>query len=225
MDDLLRQLSRRLQTGKSLDLLHHQAVSLIQEIALRRARFSAVRHPLGFLYAPLLRESSRALRLHIWLRDAPRPQLTTSPIHDHTWQLTSLVVCGELENRIIHVYDADDPTHRIFEIRGIGSDDFLQPSERLVRFRCSAVERVRQGERYVVAAGQFHFTEVAQEITTATIVLAERKTTAPERALGPLDIPSHQMTRADCPPTELAEASQTVLEMLVGTGMAEGKLR
>ncbi len=225
MNESLQELSGLLRSGRSLDLLHFRAVSLLQDVAAGRARFPAVRHPLGFLYAPLLRERPQALRLHIWLHDAPRPQLTTSPIHDHTWQLTSFVVCGELENRVIQVDDVDDPTHRVFEIRGTGSDDFLRPTERLVRFRCSGIERVKQGGRYVMAAGQFHYTQVAEGITTATVVLAERKTTSPERSLGPFDMPRRRMTRADCPPTELAEAAHAVLVALVGVNMTKEKLR
>jgi hypothetical protein len=221
MNDFLHELSRSVRSGNGLDLLQDRAVSLLQEIAGGRARFPAVRHPLGFLYAPLLREWPRALRLHIWLPDAPRPQLTTSPIHDHTWQLTSFVVCGELENRTIHVEDARDPTHRIFEIRGAGGDDLLEPTERLVRFGCSGVERVRQGGRYVVAAGQFHFTEVAEGVTTATIVLAERKRSTPERSLGPLGTPKHAMRRADCLPAELAEAAEAVLATLAGASLTK----
>ena|SRR6266542_3601487 len=214
MSEFLHELSGLLEAGDRLDLLQDRAVALLREIATARASFPAVRHPLGFLYAPLLRERSQVLRLHIWLRDAPRPQLTTSPIHDHTWRLTSFVVCGELENQTIHVDDAADPTHRIFEIRGAGSDDFLRPTERLVSFRCSSAERVKQGCRYVMAARQFHFTEVAGDVTTATIVLAERQTTTPERSLGPLDMPKHHMTRAHCSSDEFAEAAQMVLGAL-----------
>ncbi len=225
MNELLQQLFSLLRTGGGPGLLHQRAVALVQEIAAGRARFPAVRHPLGFIYAPLFREWPWTLRLHIWLREAPRPQLTTSPIHDHTWELTSFVVCGALENRIIHVHDVEDPTHRVFEIRGVGGNDMLQPTERLVRFHCSSAERLLQGDRYVVAAGQFHFTEVPEGITTATIVLAERKTTAPERSLGPLHTPEHQMTRADCPPSELAQAAQTVLLTLVGASTTEGGRR
>src|SRR6266545_8040326 len=214
MNELLQQLFSLLRTGGGPGLLHQRAVALVQEIAAGRARFPAVRHPLGFIYAPLFREWPWTLRLHIWLHDAPRPQLTTSPIHDHTWQLTSFVVCGELENRVIQVDDVVDPTHRIFEIRGAGSDDFLRPTERLVSFRCSSAERVKQGCRYVMAARQFHFTEVAGDVTTATIVLAERQTTTPERSLGPLDMPKHHMTRAHCSSDEFAEAAQMVLGAL-----------
>ena len=217
MNELLHELTGLLATGDRLDTLQDRAVSLLREIAAGRARFPAVRHPLGFLYAPLLRERQRVLRLHIWLRDAPRPQLTTSPIHDHTWRLTSFVVCGELENQTIHVDDAVDPTHRVFEIRGAGSDDFLKPTERLVRFRCSGAERVKQGRRYVMAAREFHFTEVASNVTTATIVLAERQTTAPERSLGPLNIAKHHMTRTQCSFAEFADAAQTVLTAISAT--------
>jgi hypothetical protein len=214
MDELLGKLSALLETGDRLDVLHEGAVSLLQEIAAGRARFPAVRHPLGFLYAPLLREQRQVLRLHIWLRDAPRPALTTSPIHDHTWRLTSFVICGELENQMIHVEDAEHPTHRVFEIRGSGSDDFLKPTERLVRFRCSSAERVKQGCRYVMAAREFHFTEVARDLTTATMVLAQRQTTAPERSLGPLQTSKHHMLRMQCSFAEFAEAAEIVLATL-----------
>jgi hypothetical protein len=214
MHELLGELSTLLETGQRLDVLHDGAVSLLGDIATGRARFPAVRHPLGFLYAPLLREQRRVLRLHIWLRDAPRPALTTSPIHDHTWRLTSFVICGELENQMIHVEDTEHPTHRVFEIRGAGSDDFLKPTERLVRFRCSSAERVKQGCRYVMAAREFHFTQVAPDVTTATMVLAQRQTTAPERSLGPLNTSKHHVIRMQCSFVEFAEAAEIVLATL-----------
>ena len=215
MHERLSSISSLLDSGDRLDVLNDQAVELLGDIAGGQLTFAAVRHPLGFIYAPLLRAGSTALRLHIWLSGATRPQLTTSPIHDHTWQLTSYVVCGRLENCLVEIHDSTTPTHRVFEISGVGGADSLRPTERLVEFRVAATQAVRAGDRYTIEAGRFHFTEVPEDCTAATIVLASRKASVPERSLGPLRVPEHEMTREVCPPTELAAAA-TVVSGLLG---------
>ncbi|HZD71893.1 MAG TPA: hypothetical protein VFA45_24150 [Actinomycetes bacterium] len=221
MHEQLRELSGLLRIGRRLDELHSGAVALLREIAVSRASFAAVRHPLGFIYATLLREGPTALRLHIWLAGLARPRLTTSPIHDHTWQLMSYVICGELENHIVEINDSAEPTHRVFEIKGAGGADRLRPTDRLVRFRVASVQRVQARERYTIEAGRFHFTEVSSDRTVATLVLAERKAPVPERSLGPRHLSEHQTTREACPPGELRSAAARVLDTLVNQSVAK----
>ncbi len=220
MHEQLSGISALLRIGRRLDDLQSEAVALVREIAHSRASFAAVRHPLGFIYSPLLREGPTALRLHIWLAGVSRPRLTTSPIHDHTWQLISYVILGGLENHIVEISDSAEPTHRIFEIRGAGGADRLWPTDRLVGFRVASVQKVQAGERYTIEAGRFHFTEVSPDHTVATLVLAERKAPVPERSLGPLHLPEHEMTREACPPGELCGAAARVLDSLVDQSVA-----
>jgi hypothetical protein len=215
MHERLTSICGLLESGDRLDVLNEQAVELLGDIADGRLSFPAVRHPLGFIYAPLLRTGSTALRLHIWLAGASRPHLTTSPIHDHTWQLVSYVMCGRLENCMVEIHDSDTPTHQVFEIRGTAGADSLRPTERLVEFRVAEVQPVQAGDRYTIEPGRFHFTEVPEDCTAATMVLAARKASVPERSLGPLRLPEHRMTREECPPAELAAAATTVVRGLL----------
>jgi hypothetical protein len=107
--------------------------------------------------------------------------------------------------------EPEQPTHQLFEIRGSGSDDRLSPTGRLVTFRLTRVQRLKAGDRYMIPAGEFHYTEVPPDVDAATLLVAERKRTTPERALGPLHVPEHQMRRENCSPEELTETAAAVV--------------
>src|ERR1700742_1295635 len=57
-----------------------------------------IEHPLGFICVQLYRGDGWGLCLHIWTPRETPVALTTSPVHSHSWDLSSQVICGLLEN-------------------------------------------------------------------------------------------------------------------------------
>src|SRR6516165_3449976 len=78
----------------------------------------ARRHPLGFVltYDPLFED--RSLRYHLWPVGWTIPAgQKTGEIHDHRYELNSIVVSGSLRQFTYDPTACVDGTHRVFEVK------------------------------------------------------------------------------------------------------------
>jgi hypothetical protein len=199
-------------------VLHERATAVLRALAAHRAPpGDAFAHPLGFVYLPLLRMPDATLRLHIWHDDGDATRLgegEISAMHDHTWNMTSYVICGELRNVIVDVVeDAAAPTHRMFEIHGRGEVDEIRPTQTVVRVVGTHEDKVSAGQTYQMGSDLIHCTHPGSGVV-ATLVAARRTSKRVERALGPVGLPGYRSTRQVCPPARVAAAAAAVLEAL-----------
>lgn len=130
------------------------AVRALTEVATGVRALRAVRHPLGFLCLPLLREGLRGICVHLF---APEyvAEPDTAPWHAHSWELRSHVLYGRVANLPVRVSGTgDEPTHRIFEVRsGPGGVDEIVPTPVLVRGEPGHAHISGPGETYTLTAG------------------------------------------------------------------------
>ncbi|GAA4627241.1 hypothetical protein GCM10023196_038650 [Actinoallomurus vinaceus] len=167
---------------------------------------SAVRHPLGFLCVPVLRSADVGVCIHLWTDTVRCPPLTTSPVHAHSWNLTSFVLFGQVRNHLFRVEDAaDHPTHRVLAVYTDGLVDELQPTRRLVTCEEATRQVIESDRTYLLSAGRFHATSVRGP--AATIVVADIQRSTPEYALGHLGLGRHQVRRRRCAARELLLAA------------------
>jgi hypothetical protein len=139
----------------------------------------AVWHPTGFLVLTLLRTPDGALRLHLWppgMRELGRP---CWPVHDHVWDLRAQVLHGEVETRAYEVSDDARGDAVLYAVGyGEGRSSCMRRSERRVSVRARIPRRVAAGERYEVAAGEFHASTVTVDRFAVTLA-ATRATAQP----------------------------------------------
>jgi hypothetical protein len=206
--------------GRAAGEVPRWALSVLREIGSGRRRLRAVRHPLGFLCLPTEREGSYGVCVHLW---APglAPNLTTSPAHAHSWDLTSYVLYGTLANQHLHVADATTAaTHRVFEVRSRGDEDELYPTPRLVTCRPGAAGVHGRGEVYTLPAGEFHATELPAGPDAATVALAHARQPGADLSLGPPGTRRHVVHRSRCGTGETAEAARMIAARLEEAGAA-----
>jgi hypothetical protein len=177
----------------------------------------AVRHPLGFLCLPVVRQGEWGVCVHVWTATMPQAASTTSAVHCHSWDLVSFVLYGQVGNVSMDV--VDDPrsaTHRVFEVHSLDDGDEMRATGRLVR----CTERDRQvadaGSVYRLGAGEFHESVLGDNPEAATVVLG-RGRSAPDLSLGPPETPTHRITRQRCDARETAEAARIVINRLANT--------
>lgn len=189
------------------------------------ARFvPAVRHPLGFVCVHLYRGADWGLCLHIWESADIPIGLTTTPIHAHSWDLDSQVVCGWLENIEIRVTEGGQPpTHRVMAIISAGGTDLIQPTRRVVSWTRARSVRIGAGDTYRLLAGTFHVSNPSPVGITATVLLAQYRSGLPELALGRPDSREHLVARQACPPSQLRVLASATLRQLAAT-MADAVL-
>lgn len=175
----------------------------------------AVRHPLGFTCVQLYRSTAWGLCMHVWESGQAPITLTTSPIHSHSWDLSSQVFCGQLENIEVQVRDSpSSPTHRILEITSSGGTDRINPTDRLVCRTHAESVWIEAGENYTLPAGTFHMSRPGADGLTATIVLAENRDASPELVLGRLDSQHHVVARWHNSVADLRQMARAALRDL-----------
>jgi hypothetical protein len=173
----------------------------------------AVRHPLGFVCLPVVREGADGVCVHWW--HGGDTDLTTEAIHAHSWDLLSFVLYGTLRNESVSVVDdLVAPTHRVFEVHsGAGGRDEIYRTGRTVHIGARESTRNAAGSRYRVHSGEFHASElVAAEV--ATLVFGRTLPGAVDLTLAPLDVTDHATQRRTCDAIETRRTARAVLDRL-----------
>lgn len=212
-------LAEAIRQGTAAELVPRWALELLRDIAGGRVELAAVRHPLGFLCIPAQRTGEHGVCVHLW---APgyRPCLTTSQVHSHSWDLTSLVLYGTLHNQRVRVADVPGAaTHRIFEVRSHGEVDELRATSRLVACEHEAPRPCGAGNVYLLPAGEFHCTVIPGSQEVATVVLGRSQAWAADLSIGPLHTGSHVITRSRCGTAETAWAAHLAAGRLEAAGV------
>jgi hypothetical protein len=177
-------------------------------------RVRAVRHPLGFVCLPVVRDGPDGVCVH-WWHGAAAARLTTEAIHAHSWDLLSFVLYGTLRNDTIRVVDDKvAPTHRVFEVHSLaGGRDELRGTTRTVRV--GPVEAVSNagGSSYRVGSGEFHRSALV-EPEVATLVFGRTRPGAVDLTLAPLDTADHGTRRESCDAAQTRGVVRAVLDRL-----------
>ncbi|MER6410289.1 hypothetical protein [Streptomyces humidus] len=206
-------LERAARRGATVELVRHAAAQLEGVVSGGRA-LRAVRHPLGFVCLPVLRDGAQGVCVHVF--GPADPILTGHQVHSHSWELTSTVLYGELNNRRMEVTEeAARPTHRVFEVHSAPSGvDELRPTRRLVRCLPGAEQSSSRGQTYALPAGEFHTTVVPDGRPTATLVLGRTLPGRADLSLGPIRAPGHRVVRRMCDAAQTVRIAQAALRRI-----------
>jgi hypothetical protein len=206
------------QDAPAADLVR-AATAALEEIARGARELRAIRHPLGFLCFPVHRDDGHGVCVHVFDGGAAT-ELTTSPVHSHSWELTSCVLYGEVVNRRMVVREERrEPTHRLYEVDSdpAGVDE-LRPTARLVSCEPGRAQTSRRGEIYTLAAGEFHTTVVPRGTAAATLVLGRSLPGRQDVSLGPLHGAGHRVVRRTCDAALSVATARAVLGRMHGPG-------
>lgn len=145
---------------------------------------TVTQHPLGFMHfelTPLLPSlESRRVRLHLWTQDSLRWADDLGSVHDHNWELNSLVLVGGLVDKVLRAVESEAGS--FVATRVTYAVDALEFEDQAGTFELEEelTRRVDAGHAYRLRPGLLHFTEVSK-VPTATLV--EAVTTAAKSAL------------------------------------------
>jgi len=129
-------------------------VSVLDQIVSREWELAAVRHPLGFLCLPLVREPGWGVCIHVWTGRFPTRRPTTSGMHAHSWDLESFVLYGVLGNAVFDLTpDGVAGPYQLLDVVSGSDGDEILPTGR--RVACTEVSRdlMSSGEVYRLPTG------------------------------------------------------------------------
>jgi hypothetical protein len=197
---------------KSPDDVWDEIAVVLEGLADGRDELDAVRHPLGFLCLPIVRDDSpEGVCLHYWSGAGGTPDLTTSPYHCHRWQLLSHVLAGSVGN--LRVDLTPGGRYRLFEVISKGRNDELRPTDRLTDIRYAEPEFHRAGETYELAAGAFHASVMSGGEVAVTLVLGRMVPGVADISLGAVDKGEHPVVRTSLGPGRAGRLAAEILRL------------
>lgn len=204
---------RDIREGTAGQRLPRQVVGVMTAVAQGSRAMAAVRHPLGFICLPVTRHGEYGICVHVWTGQLAEVELTTSPMHSHSWDLLSYVLYGEVRNQLVRVNEAPaTPSHRVFEVHSDGEFDEIRRTPRLVRPAPEAAQRTAAGACYGLAAGQFHLTVVAEQ--AATVVLGRNRPGVRDLSLGNAGTRTHRVRRQRCGQPETMHLARALADRM-----------
>ncbi|QHC22993.1 hypothetical protein [Streptomyces sp. GS7] len=208
-------LDRLLRPGAPGEAPRAGVADALEDIACGKRELRAVRHPLGFLCLPLVRDGVRGVCVHLF-GTGIHADPTAAPMHAHSWELRSYVLYGRVGNLPVAVTEeARSPTHRIFEVFSAPSGvDELRPTSRLVHCEPGPAVSSGSGETYSLPAGEFHATVVARGQPAATLVLGRSLPGYTDLSLGPLHGRGHRTVRRRCGAEHTERTVRTALRRI-----------
>lgn len=169
---MLEDLTSILRAEGRVRTLSTEATRTVQAFVFDRVRqlikTSARRHPLGFV---LIADPDAPLRYHLWPSAWPIPAgQETGEIHDHIFELNSLIIAGEVRQLTYAPTVSSGGTHRVFEVDYGPDASGMIETLNSVALEIVTDERFTVGTAYRLDAGMVHQFETTQRLA-ATIVL------------------------------------------------------
>lgn len=169
---MLEDLTSMLRAAGRVRTLSTEATRTVQAFVFDRVRqlikTSARRHPLGFV---LIADPGTSLRYHLWPSWWPVPAgQETGEIHDHIFELNSLIIAGELRQLTYAPTISGAGTHRVFEVDYSPAASGMIETQNSVALEIITDERFKVGTAYRLDAGMVHRVETTQRLA-GTIVL------------------------------------------------------
>lgn len=161
--------------SKSVDLdFYSSLLSILQSIRIDDD-LSAVWHPLGFIIITIQDwHFGERVRIHIWPKSIRNYNQGRNWIHNHEYNINSLVLLGEVINKkyTLSKKNTGLPTYNVMH-KGANSDLILTKKFCEVKFLSS--EKIKKGKVYSIKKNEYHLSETKTEIVTSTIVLNSKK--------------------------------------------------
>ena len=205
-----------LKDGIITEEFHNNIRRNLEQIAVAPSRYQAVWHPVGFIHVNLGESDASNLRLHVWTSIPKEYRGLGWQIHDHTWRLTSYVICGRVRNLIYAINPSPViATHRIYDVKYDGRINYLEASNEQITYEILKEEIMSQGNTYTVETKAFHSSEVEENTLAATLVLAEKTQLKSPRVIGDLNgQKTYIMERHICADHILKDEVTKILQVL-----------
>lgn len=150
------------------------ARDVLAEVAHALPQIQATKHPLGFAHLELTAAlgTSFRTRLHLWTQETIQWADTLGGLHDHTWELKSAVLTGELTDTYLEPQQTTDGHYSAYQIQYADAGNTTQRLQGRWSLREKGKRTVLPGETYRLPPRIVHTTTV-DCFPTVTLVVAK----------------------------------------------------
>jgi hypothetical protein len=180
----LNKLVRALRDAACESVPRYNIAPALSEVDEQLTEVHVTAHPLGFMHFELTSIADalafERVRLHVWPATAMRVD-PLGTVHDHTWELASAVLVGELRDHNYNAQQDDRGAYDGFRVC-YGASNVFETAGRYC-LKQIGERLVRAGEIYRVQPRIIHTTEIVSRPTATLVVATERPAIEPK---GPL---------------------------------------
>ncbi|HEL4244407.1 hypothetical protein I5U23_09855 [Stenotrophomonas maltophilia] len=215
MNDIFREIHFKLLQNQATLA---DALEALKEALSASHQLTPNWHALGFIHCKLFESEAGTLRLHIWPPNERSPLEQKSKIHDHIFDLKSLVLCGQITNVLHTESDRIETPSKAFELHYV---EYNRQGSRLIASgkEVFAAEKIRseikKGNTYQIQKGMLHDSQVSIDELTATIVATYGHVQERPRMLGtPGETPPKKRELVAFPTIDWENLIQKVIDEL-----------
>lgn len=139
---------------------------------IKRLKLNFVWHPLGFIMGSYIKEGNNQIRIHIWPENNSHAQLPYWNIHNHSFNLTSWVIRGEILNTEYLVSESNQGTNCIYSVNYDEGNSILKKTNKNVNIVKKITTTNKRGFKYSMHRSVFHSSIVNSNQIALTIVLS-----------------------------------------------------
>lgn len=203
-----------IRTGSLGDQTSLNGPQLLRLLADKSSRFTAFRHPLGFVHTELtalageIPEGAR-VRLHVWT-EVTSGSDDLGLVHDHMWRLSSMVLLGQLADISYRAVPDPRGSHDAIRVSYGEVNEFAH--EGRVALREAGRRYVTAGQIYEIPSRSIHETVITRAPVATLLVTQDDPSGSP----GPLIFTPHPTEpagtaeREPVAPEEVASLFRTV---------------
>ncbi|GAA3628147.1 hypothetical protein [Flavivirga jejuensis] len=127
-------------------------------------------HPLGFIYIKLIQGKKNDYRLHIWPKETRSSNKTKHPIHNHIYNIESLVVSGKVGCEAYSIEKKTISKTKLYKVHYSKSGSKLVSTNESVNIEKKNISWTNTGNTYIIEKGDYHQSVVEQNTFAATVV-------------------------------------------------------
>ncbi|MFS2213732.1 hypothetical protein ACCD08_04420 [Telluria sp. Tellsp104] len=162
---------------------------LKQEIQKNPEIFRPNWHPLGFIHCKIAQNiDNDTFRLHVWPSDREATQPQEHKIHDHLFNIDSIVLVGAVENTEYEFVESDKfSDFRIIKVNYSPTGPLLYEDKKFGKLTKTKSEVINSGNSYHIARKTLHETSLKSLDTSITLVRTFSPSTYEPRVALPIN--------------------------------------
>lgn len=147
-----------------------KAIKVIDYMVQSSESLEAFWHPLGFIHIKLFKRGSENFRLHIWPQKQRSKTSTNYPIHNHIYDIESIVLSGRIGCQNYEVRQSKTSNSSLCDVLYFKDKSVLKSTKKKIKVIEKNLSWTNADNSYCINKGEFHQSVVPEGEFSATLL-------------------------------------------------------
>ena len=151
-------------------ICQNDLINFLNFIKQNLKEFKITKHPLGFIYIELGHFESTIYRFHIWPKNIRYTQIPNWPIHNHIYNLQSIVLSGKLKQIEYEIIIDNEGDNKLFSVDYNSQGTIKKDLKKRIKLIRRNITNLIQYNSYSFQKDLYHSIHVPKNMLSATFV-------------------------------------------------------